>query len=198
MKILPKSILTVILILIAIPVSAAQITFGGLYSIYSNENLEAGKGIKLSVSWEKLPIYPFASWEGTLLRFGGQEMADINLYGGGFGIEKKGWFGEFGYFLPKFNHRPSHKEALWLEINRVLQPTYYADYFGNTFTYDISGNFGIAFGKTFEIDRWSISIIYRWLKFQDVIMCHFDSTSYWEVYSYRDFSGPVISIEYEW
>lgn len=51
-------------------------------------------------------------------------MADMQIYGAGLGIERKGWFAEFGYYIPRSDLRGPYKEALWLEINRVLQPSY--------------------------------------------------------------------------
>ena len=119
-------------------------------------------------------------------------MSDLDIYGIGIGLENDGWFAEVGYYMPKSQLRGSYKEALYLEINDVVGQGY-AAYHGNTFTYDISGGLGVALGKTFEFYRFFISVSYRWLKFQDIIMCHFD-VGYWEVYAYRDVSGILALI----
>ena len=198
-----KTLITLILLLVATPALAINLNLGPIYSIYSNENIENGRGLKLSADWD-FPIYPWISYEKTLLRFGGQEMTNIGIYGGGFGIKKKGWFVELGHYIPKPSLKPSYKEALWLEINRVLSPSLDpAGYHDNGFTYEINDDFGLAVGKEFEYpltDSLSLQFaaIYRWLRFKDVIICHFDSTTYWEVYAYRNFSGVLVNLAFQW
>ena len=91
-----------------------------------------------------------------------------------------------------------------------MQPSLFpAGYHENGFTYDIKGSFGISLGTQSEMQLMDslyayFAITYRWLKFQDVIMCQFDETvyypgAYWEVYSNRDFSGVLgsIGVRYE-
>ena len=193
----------IISVLIVTPTFGMKLNFTGLYSLYQNENIENGRGFKLSADWA-FPIYPWTLYEKTLLRFGGQEMTNIGIYGGGFGIKKKGWFVELGRYIPKPSLRPSYKEALWLEINRVVSPGLDpAGYHGNGFTYEINDDFGFSVGKEFEYpltDSLSLQFLatYRWLRFKDVIICHFNSTTYWEVYDYRDFSGILVNLGFEW
>ncbi len=193
----------IISVLIVTPTFGTKLNFTGVYSLYQNENLDSGRGLKLSADFNS-PLYPWASYEETMLRFAGQEMSDMKVYGGGFGIKKDGWFAELGYYLPKYELRNSYKEALWLEINRVVSPGLDpAGYHGNGFTYEINDDFGLAVGKEFEYpltDSLSLQFaaIYRWLRFKDVIICHFDSTTYWEVYAYRDFSGVLVNLAFQW
>lgn len=200
----PKLIilLALILFLIARPASATNLNLGAFYSIYESENLEPGRGLKLSADLD-FPIYPWLSVEKTLLRFGGQEMADMEIYGVGLGMEKKWWFVELGYYVPRPELKPSYKEALWLEINRVLQPSYDpADHDGNDFRYKISPDFGVSLGVKSEyqlIDslRAYFSIMYRWMKFEQVIICQFP-VGFWEIYGNLNFSGPLVIAGVEW
>ena len=210
-------LVALVLPLFALPAFAAEVNLMGMYSLYKNENLESGRGLKLSVdslwssheekSSHNTGVYPWASHEETLLRFGGQEMADIKILGGGFGIQKKGWFVELGYYWPRVNLRTSHKEALWLEMNKVVQPSLDpASYHGNGFEYKISGDFGVSLGTKSEYQIWTdglhftFSVVYRWLRFEDVVTCRFPDGGYWEVYDYRDFSGVLacVGFKYEW
>ena len=190
------ALVIIIVLLIGFPVSAAELKVEGTFGVYQNTELSDGEGLKASLGTQ---VYCWASWEKTLLRFGGQEMAQIAVWGGGVGTMRKGWFLEVGYYVPKPRFQPSVKEALWLEMNDVLHGSYApAGYHNNDFEYEINGGLGVALGGKWKLHRrFFLSAMYRWLKLEDVITCRFDETAFWEIYEHRDFSNMMIGLGFK-
>ncbi len=184
---------------------AAKLDIAGTYSIYMNKELDPGKGVTLSIGLWELPVYLRGSYEKTRSRLGGQEVCDTEVYGVLFGVKRKNSFIEIGYFKPDLTFRPSYKEGLWIEINRILHQSYnIGSYSDNGYGYEMNKDFGIAFGTRaeFQLTRGLyayLSVAGRYLRFEDVITCHFpNERGFWETYASRDFSAVQAFVGLMW
>ena len=200
---------TFLFLALLLPLTAHTAVFDAkyLHSIYTNEDLETGRGFELSLGPNMSSRWPpvlrvslWCSFGEAILTFGGQFMSNMQLYGGGLKLEKQNWFIKFGYYKPKPRLMAPSKEALWLKMNDILHGSYApADYHGNEFSYEISGDIGasVGWGSEFQISGpvyGYFSVEYRWLKLKSMVICRFPDGGYWEVYHYEDFSGALVTV----
>ena len=203
MKILSICILC---ILIASPLFAGEIAVTSTYNIYQSEKLEAAPGLKLSGGADHL--YVWGSYENTLLRFGGQESVDINLYGAGLGfrgrMEAVTLFMEIGYYYPRYNVSPlfSIESASYAFFESIGLHSPFAHHL-----YDLSGGFGGQLGIEIShklTDFISVSgvVAYRALTLKETIYAHNGSMvyadSHWEIFTERDFSAWQVGLTFVW
>lgn len=176
--------------------------------IYSDSELEPSGGVELELLTKK--FYPFSlnlSYESTLLVLGGQEAADIDLFGVGLAVKlpQRYFVLQLGasWYFPDVSYKRSFGEAMYLHINHVFpEGKGYADY-NDLFTYELHGNLGayVKLDFNYEITKtlWlNFSVGYRYLS----LMEHYlrrdtepEQLGQWvEFINYRDFSGGIVFI----
>jgi hypothetical protein len=145
----------------------------------------------------------YGSYEKTLIRYAGQELGDLRIISLGFRFKREISNGlnlnlGIGYYLPQVELRASASEAMCIEMSQtvyITDPSSINDHYN----YDLQNAFGGDISLSATVwNSLQFAIGYRFLKFEEVMMCRADrfGDGHWEIFKYRDFSGPFIGIEY--
>jgi len=178
---------------------AAQPTASIAWPFPKSEDIESNLVYQLDYSlYRNLSLC--GSYEKTLLRYGGQELADLRITSFGFRVDReyKGITLSIGvgYYHPDVKMRSSSDEALSIEMSGIVGNTVSV---GDAYQYDLKGALG---GNVLVGTRvgglFDVFVGYRLLKFQEVIICRAErfGTGHWETFKYRDYSGPFVGVRY--
>lgn len=171
-------------------------------TLYNSETLQGEPGIRLSFG-DKLLLW--GAYEGAELRYGGQEVADIDLFSTGLGYSWK-WLRFFiGYYFPSTTLRPPATEGLWFEMTKMLSPANepwpieaypYSEYKLHS---DFGGEINIRFNHNIN-DKLSLELIggYRALRLQEVMLLRQSEEAWLEVFRSKDFGGWKVGFGLIW
>ena len=118
--------MVILVLLFANSVYALDIDIVGKYNIYKDTGLETAPIIEMRIG---NPFYIWGSYEDTMVRLVGQEVADTKIYGGGIGIKKKidsiSLYIQGGWYQPNFNEKVSSGEGVMLTLMNQLPSNVY-------------------------------------------------------------------------
>ena len=188
-----KKLIIIFIFLMFAPLCVAhsvEVTLSGKYLLPNSENIQPLKGVELEVEHGSFLLW--LSYDQTMMRLVGQELADFEIFGFGLGYKRNLFKGfsvaiKAGYYHPQKSYRVSYQEAIIRDMNNRNENTEgwaigsdghlgqnndEPHYILNTCQYEINGNFG----ATLQAD-WNVSIRknialdlfggYRMLKFGD-------------------------------
>ena len=193
---------------------AIEVGVAPVYHIYAPDSLlDNGKGLVLSGSLND--FFAELSYEDTLLRFGGQECVDIELYGLNIGYKRllpiKSFgniegFISLGYYYPDTQTRPAfHFDGAWYAFN-ILGP-HGNDYHWDHYSYELHPDIGCTLGGRYLHpigERLTIGggLSYRWLSLKEEVYgwngAYHPSDPHWEISPKRTMSGMRIEIVFRW
>lgn len=199
-----KSLLLIAILIISLISGSAhaEVKASLLWPFPKSENIESRPIYQLEYSLHK-NLSAYASYEKTLIRYGGQELGELKVFGLGFKLNREIGKGlnlnlGIGYYLPQVELRASASEAMCIEMSQTVyiqDPSSVRDHYN----YDLNNAFGGDISLNMELwHSFRFSIGYRFLKFEEVMMCRADrfGDGHWEIFKYRDYSGPFVGIEY--
>jgi len=180
----------------------AQMTFNN----YNLKALDSSLGLRI-YGGDRFQVW--GSYETTMLRYGGQETADINLFGVGIGFKDRwksfSYHVDLGYYEPQTSIRGGAAEGINIEMSRMLSPRYKAiDYEWYSLPeYGLHGNFGGSIGMAFnhqinECLDVHLGIDYRLLSLQEAMTLRHNNVSWLETFRERDFGGYILTLGVSW
>lgn len=197
-----KYLILIFILLISIPIHA-EVKGSILWSLPKSENLEAHFVYQLEYSLHK-NLFMYGSYEKMLVRYAGQEAYDLTIGVLGFKGEKK--IGgdikltlAIGGYFPSVERRIASSEAISYEINRTVGAGNIAKQEDN-YSIEMKNAIGSSISITMPVNKWNLTVGYRFLKFEEIIMARADhfSPGHWEIFIERDYSGPFFGLVYPW
>lgn len=199
-------LLTMIILLTTGEACAAGLETQMTFNNYNLGALDSSLGLRV-YGGDRFRVW--GSYESTMLRYGGQETADIDLFGIGIGYEDKwksfSYHIDLGYYEPQTSIRGGAAEGINIEMSRMLYPRYPSiDYLRYSYPeYDLHGNFGGSIGMAFnhQISKCldvHLGIDYRLLSLQEAMTLRHNNVSWLETFRERDFGGYLFTLGVSW
>lgn len=164
--------------------------------LYKNPEIEASYGLTLSIN--KFHYFAWLSIDNSLIRFLGQEAADLKVIG--FGLGAKHYLSKHlqlflscGYYYPDTELRSSSSEAIFLKMHEMYDTRKKYD----QYRYELTGRIGGTIGLEYQIkNRFVFGFEYGFLQLKEEIVCTWDHdyTVWHEYLGNKDFSHIKISV----
>ena len=170
-----------------------------MYNTYTAKSLDNELAIRGQVGYKKL--YLWVGYEEPVVSFGGQKCVDVDVIGGGFGVQAHKWNGfkahlDTGYYWVNTSLREAwYIDGAQLAFGEFLG-VFGDDYLWDNYRYDLDGGIGgkIGVSYTWNVARFGITfnVGYRYLKLNQEIYgwngVYDAAAPHWEVFRYQSFS----------